>query len=778
VRRLLPLAVSLALAGAHASAADQGLQPYEPAIVELRVNDQDSGPTLVVRRDTDGTLLVRIEDLAQMRIKTPSRGIVTVDGERHARLGAEMDAEVEFDDATQTARVTLPAKAFVATRSSAVSPDAPRVTTASLGGFVNYDLYGQQVDRQTSVGAIVDLGIFGPRGVVTNSMLGRDDDQAREVVRLDTTWTLDLPERLATLRVGDAISAAGAWGQSARFGGIQFGTNFSTQPTLVTTPLLYAQGEAIVPSTVDVFVNGRRVASEQVPPGPFSIDRLPPITGAGQMQVVVTDALGRQQVVSQPYYTGPTLLRAGLNEYSFEAGAIREDYGLSSNAYGDVMLAGTLRRGFTDHFTAEVHGEAQLGGATAAGLNAAWQAGNLGIVSLTAAAGGDGSIGYLGGAGFERNGQRFSVFMRTLYGSKEFAQLGTTARAGRLKQLSFGGMGFDLGRRGNVQVSYGRQTSWTSPTNETLALSHSVELGAYGYLNFIASHSLGDGNASTDLFLNWTMAFGERRTASLSMQHSPDNRAGAAFEAVATIQQSLPPGSGTGYYASISSTEDVELDYALQGSAGTVGVQYASRAGTSGWRANANGGLAMTGAGIMPSRRLDRSFAVVEIADYADMTVYLENQPIGRTDRKGRVLLDSLRAYESNAVSIDPRELPLDASLASPAMSVTPAYRSGPIVRFPVVRASAATLRLVLPDGTPVPAGASVITRNERVPVAMDGFIYLTAAAGRHTAAAEWHGHRCEFSFERPENGDPQPDLGNVTCSAGQSDKVPASSGT
>jgi len=54
-----------------------------------------------------------------------------------------------------------------------------------------------------------------------------------------------------------------------RFGGVQFGTNFSTQPMLVTTPLLAAHGEAVVPSTVDVFVNGRPVASESVPPGPF-----------------------------------------------------------------------------------------------------------------------------------------------------------------------------------------------------------------------------------------------------------------------------------------------------------------------------------------------------------------------------------------------------------------------------------------------------------------------------------------------------------------------------
>jgi outer membrane usher protein len=128
------------------------------------------------------------------------------------------------------------------------------------------------------------------------------------------------------------------------------------------------------------------------------------------------------------------------------------------------------------------------------------------------------------------------------------------------------------------------------------------------------------------------------------------------------------------------------------------------------------------------------------------------------------VLLDSLRAYESNSVSIDPKELPFEASLATREMVVTPAYRSGPVVRFPVARASAATLRLVQPDGTPVPAGASVVTRGERVPVALDGLVYLTQAMGRHEAIVEWPGNRCTFTFERPETGDPQPDLGTLLC--------------
>jgi len=761
--RRLPLALTLALSAAAAAAASDAPPASEPAIVEIRLNDQDDGPTLIVRRDADGTLLLRTDDLPQLRLKTPTRGLVLIDGERYIRLGAGNGTTVAFDDATQSVRVTLPPAAFLPTRSSVDSPDAPQVTVAGLGGFVNYDLFGEQVDGRTSLGAILDLGVFGSPGVVTNSLLGRHDDRQREAVRLDSTWTLDFPERLATLRVGDSISASGAWGRSARFGGVQFGTNFATQPTLVTTPLLYARGEAVVPSTVDVFVNGRSVATEDVPPGPFTIDRLPPITGAGQMQVVVTDALGRQQVLAQPYYTGPTLLRAGLSEYSFEAGAIREDYGLRSNVYGELVMAGTFRRGITDRFTAEVHAEGQSGGASAAGLDTAWQVGTIGVLTLTAAAGGDGEVGWLGGAGFERSAQFFNVFARTQYASEDFAQLGTSGRRDQTRQRSFGGLGFNLGRYGNLQASYGLQTNWSSPRTETVGLSHSVTLGGYGYLGIIASHSTGEGS-STDLFLNWTLPFGDRRTAAVNLQYSPEREASEEFEAVASLQQSLPAGAGTGYYVSVSSTENLQLDYLLQGRAGLVGVQYARRNETDGWRASASGGLAITGAGIMPARRLDQSFAVVEVADYPGMTVYVENQPIGRTDGKGRVLLDSLRAYERNAISIDPKELPLDASLATPAMSVTPAFRSGPVVRFPVVRASAATLRLVQQDGTPVPAGARVATRNERVPVALDGLVYLTAAAGHHEATAEWVGHRCLFAFERPERGDPQPDLGSITC--------------
>ncbi len=658
----------------------------------------------------------------------------------------------------------LPASAFLETRASAMSYGPPEVTPARLGGFVNYDVYGERVSGQSNLGAVVEAGAFGAFGVLTNSMLGQRVQSRGSAVRLDSTWTLDLPAQHETLRVGDSISAAGAWGQAARFGGVHFGTNFATEPTFITTPLLSARGDAILPSTVDVFVNGRRTSTQNVPPGPFSIDQVPVINGAGEMQVVVTDALGRQQVLSQPYYTGPALLRAGLEEYSFDVGAIREDYTTRSNEYGDFMVSGTWRLGITDHFTTEFHTEGQSGGGSAVGVDAAVQAGDFGVATVTAAAGGVGTLGWLGGLGFQHSGGQFSVFAETRYTSQDFAQLGT-ATLDRPKLRSFGGFGFSLGEYGNLRLSYAQQTYWSRSSAEVFGFSHSVTLGRFGYLNFNASHATGD-SSSTEVFMNWTMPLGNRRTASFGVQRSKNAPSGGSLEAVASVQQSLPAGTGVGYYASMASDGDGQLDTSYQGEAGRVGVQYARRDGHDGWRGSATGGLALTSAGIMPARTLDESFAVVELADYEGLTVYLDNQPVGRTDQKGRVLLDSMRAYQSNKISIDPKQIPIDASLATSVMTVTPAYRSGPVVRFPVVRASAATLRLLQRDGTPVPAGASVTTREERATVASNGLVYLTAAQGRQQAIAEWPAHRCLFNVERPEDAGPQPDLGNITCVA------------
>jgi outer membrane usher protein len=737
-------------------------EPFAEAVVELHINDQPVPATLVVRRDVDGTLLIRATDLETIRLKTPMRGAVQVNGERYYRLGPEMGAVVALDDATMKARVTVPAQAFLPTQRVNTPMDAPRATRSAPGAFVNYDVSAEQSGDLRQGGAFLELGLFGNQGVLTGTMVANVEPLRRQVARLDTTWNRDFPDRMATLRVGDSISSPGGWGRAVRFGGVQFGTNFSTQPMLVTTPLLAAHGEAVVPSTVDVFVNGRPVASESVPPGPFSIDHLPVLTGAGQLQVVVTDALGRQQILTQPYYSGTSLLRPDLAEYSFELGSIREDYGERSFAYGDMLGVAMYRRGVTDTLTAGARAEAQANGIYALGADAAWQAGVAGIVNAQIAAGGDASgMGFLAGLGIEHNSDRFSAYAQTQYASRAFVQSGMSDLAYKPRQRTFAGLGFDFGRHGNMQLAYGLQSYYDSETVQTFGLGYSLSIGALGYLGLFASHAIA-GEQDSSLLLNWTVTLGDRRTLSTSLQQSSGTNGG--FEASTSLQRGLPAGSGIGYRMSLSSADEQDAYLAYQGSAGTVEVDYARRNGESGVRVGGSGGLAVTAAGVMPARSLQQSFAVVQVADYEGLTVYLDNQPVGRTDEQGRVLIDALRPYERNEISVDPRQVPMDGSLSQRAIGVTPAYRSGALVRFPVERAMAATMRLVQADGSPVPAGAQAAFGAARFPLGLDGMLYVEGLNESASLRVTWAGGNCSSNVRRPAGDDPVPDLGDVRC--------------
>ena len=176
-------------------------------------------------------------------------------------------------------------------------------------------------------------------------------------VRLDTTWTRDQPLEVASLRVGDAISGTSSWGGAVRFGGVQWSTNFSTQPGFIAFPLPGVSGEAALPSTVDLYVDSALRMSREVPSGPFSIQDLPVTTGQGDARLVVRDILGREQVITQPFYTTPRLLKPGLQEYSYELGFVRRNFGTDSNNYGRPLAVGTHRLGITKHFTGELHGE-------------------------------------------------------------------------------------------------------------------------------------------------------------------------------------------------------------------------------------------------------------------------------------------------------------------------------------------------------------------------------------------------------------------------------------
>ena len=255
-----------------------------------------------------------------------------------------------------------------------------------------------------------------------------------------------------------------------------------------------------------------------------------------------------------------------------------------------MLGAATFRRGFTEAFTAELRAEAQVDGASALGIDTAWQVGTLGALSATLATGADDEdSGWLAGLGLERTAHGMRLFASTQRRSERFIQVGSSSTGGRQKQRSFAGVGLNLARFGSVQVACGQQSYWDAESVQTLGLSYSTSLGAYGFLNVFANQSRA-ADTATEVYLSWTMPLRGRRTVGASLAYRPDVPIGDSVELTATLQQSLPVGSGTGYYVSASSSEDMQANISYQGRAGQAGVEYSRRGETDGWRATALGG--------------------------------------------------------------------------------------------------------------------------------------------------------------------------------------------
>ena len=266
----------------------------------------------------------------------------------------------------------------------------------------------------TGLGGLLELGGFHGSGNLVSSFRLQDLTASPSVTRLDTTLSRDLPDSRSTVRLGDSIASGGALAPPVRFAGLQYATNFGTDPTFVTFPLPTIGGLARQDSVVDVFIDNVQREARSVPTGPFTLDSLPVVTGAGEVQLRVTDLLGREQLVTQSYYVSSRLLKQGLHDFGYQLGAERRDYGTR-----ELRL---WRRPGLRHASLRLHRPAHRRGPWRAGARPAepgtrWLPTCWASTAWSAAASAPGTAmagpGVLGELGYEYDGRRFSFGART-----------------------------------------------------------------------------------------------------------------------------------------------------------------------------------------------------------------------------------------------------------------------------------------------------------------------------------------------------------------------------
>lgn len=743
--------------------------------LEVFINKARGGQWVLLERD--GVLFAPVEAFDEWRLARQP-GVTGVDyrGQQWLPLNTIPGYEAKFNYADQSVALSFSPRAFEATHLRQQAAIRPKLTPASPALFVNYDLSytgaayrGASSDQQ--LGALTEFGLSGNSGVLTSSFVGQNitgssNLQAPSWRRLETTYTRDFLDSGVTLQAGDATTRPGPWGRPVYFGGIQVGTNFGLTPGFISQPIPILQGTSTAPSTVELYVNDVLRQTSTVPSGPFTIDNFPLLTSSGDARMVVRDALGRETVIDQPFFTSTSLLEEGLSDWSASAGAARLNLGTQNSAYGQRFVSGMVRHGFSKQLT--VNTQAEIGQDTRdGGLGVSyalpWQMlGQVAASTSSDKAAGSGRNWLVAlqhmdlHHNFSASLQRATIDFRQIAMGPNFLPYREQLSANYSYTLQ--------DNTGSLAAGVARIATYTTGSITTWSGNYSTRIARNGALTYSVARITGiTPGFSVGVSLLLPLDSDTNLTSNLTHKNGYD-------DGYVSASKNLGNDNGTGWRAlsgSRGGRNYAEAGLYYQSDEGLLTADATASRDQQVVRLGARGGMVMMdGHGFM-TRRVQDSFALVEVPGYEGVGIHFQNTVWTHTDKNGIALLPRLLPYQRNSIQLDPGELPIGAELDSIEQVVTPAARTGVKVVFPVRSGQSALIHIVMRDGQDAPAGSVVTVEGdaEVFYVARRGEAFITGMKQDNILHMTYSDRSCSFRIKLPPaNPASIPRVGPVTC--------------
>ncbi|WP_421549296.1 fimbria/pilus outer membrane usher protein [Pseudomonas sp. QD4] len=735
--------------------------------LELLVNQLNTGQVVPVQQRA-GHFLVPVSVLRASGMKLPETLPDEID------LDSLPGLHSEYDSQGQRLLLNVPAnwlpEQWVGSRQAYPQTEA----RTSFGGLLNYDLYLNDTDDAgTYLAAWNEVRLFDSWGTLSNTgqyrrtLSGAGNGTLNNGYRrYDTTWRYSDDVRMLTYEAGDLVSGALPWSNSVRLGGVQLSRDFGVRPDLVTYPLPQFAGEAAVPSSVDLFINGYKSSSADLQPGPYTLTNIPFINGAGEAVVVTTDALGRQVSTTVPFYVTSTLLQKGLTDFSVAAGTLRRDYTVRDFGYGPGVTSGSLRYGLSDSLTLESHAEAS-DSLTLGGVGGNLRLGNFGVLNTALSQSRfDGDGGQQLSFGYQYSSQRYSLAYQRMQRHDRYADLTVVdspyaSLSQRSEQVT---LSLNLERYGSLGAGYFDVRAADDSRTRLLNLTWSKSLWGNSSFYLSANREIGDSDWAMQAQL--VIPFDLRGSLSIGNERS---KAGENRQRV-NYSRSVPSEGGVGFNLGYAHGDgpayrQADLTWRLQSVQLQAGV-YGSSEAQSRW-ADASGSLVWMDRQVFAANRIDDAFVVVSTDGYRDIPVRYENQLVGQTDKNGHLLVPWSSAYYRGKYEIDPLNLP--ANVQSPNVEQRIAVRrgSGYLLEFPLSRIIAASVVLVDARQQELPLGSSVQHEQSGTwaVVGWDGLVYLENLAPQNTLHVTLaDGQTCSAQFPVDMQQQQVPLIGPLLC--------------
>lgn len=729
------------------------------SVVVVELNGQRLDHPIFVATLADELFLPR--DLIDDRRLEQSTQTQEIGGRQFVSASALNAEQISFDRREGLIRIRCTAGCFSETLVSAMPGNDVELSPVAPGVFLNYDIFAQAGDLRDRAGALMEMGYFSGNGTGTANIACTGGDIDGRCVRLDTAWTVDTPASARRLSIGDTVTGAAGWGTPVRFGGIRLGTDFSLRPDEITFPTPSISSEAALPGLVDVIINDAERFSTDVPAGPFTLSDLPVITGAGTAQLVMTDVLGRESVVTADYYAAPQLLRPDLEQWSLEAGFLRQDYGLRSNEYGDGFLAAAYARGLTDRFT--LGGRSELAAdQQSAGISGAFLNPEAGVFQASAAMStGDRGTGSFFDLRHEWKSPSFSLGSSVSYATEQYRQFGRERETPRLTARTFASYSDD--RLGVVSFSWTHRDERDVDDFSTLGLRYTQTIGPVS-LNVSALRFLG-ANDTTVAALSLSIPLGGGANSNMGVDYR-NGKVGGDLR----YQRNAPSTGGVGYYGrvAVDGYERYEAGTDVRTRFGDASAAFSQVDGRSAGRMSLRGGAALVAGTWVAAPSITDSIAVVSVGDEPGVHVYQDRQPMGVTDKHGRIVLTRLRPFERNTISFDPRDVSLNRTFDTTETIVVPGLRTGHQVKFANSETRGVIAYIVDTDGVPISGDGRIanVRSGEVYPIGQDGRVYIADAGAVTRLKFVRNRVICEAEIRLAPTGSDAPyeDAGRVEC--------------
>lgn len=658
---------ALALASACAFAAPLRVP------MDVVVNGQQR-PGLVGWMDA-GELWIGLEDARALGLKhlPPSTSIAG----RAAVSVKALSPEVRFDENEARLVVTLD-PGEIGTKSAVdlatIRNQASPVSVAN-GMVFDYELGagGSASQRVLDVSTRLNSSFGGWQFIDERS--ASVTNGATRSFPIRTTLRRDWPENSLRLDVGtlDIPDPGIATWSSLR--GVSFGSmvdgsisaNAMRSGTSLTAPVKY-------PSTADVYVNGVRQGSFQVNPGTFDLQGLRGFAaGATDVRVVLRDMFGNETVLQQAGYVGDNTIRAGTQEFAYQAGVDPQqpDEGL--------QLRASHFLGVTNKLTLTAKAEARK-------RYAQMQAGF--VLDLTRF--GEVSAGVMRGHAADQVPPR-GFYLSHLY-AMQFWSSSTTLLSRPELALRPDGI---FAPQQMKQLST-RQT-WSAGDNQFL-----LALSTSRYADGTREHEYDVGwsrRLGSDVFMQTTFGHNNRlglnaqviftwtpRVGYVGSSFTTTDRSGTMEQL--SYSKSPAPGEATTWRvdARQQNGQRTYTGYAEQDlGIGSIKANAQASRDDNAWRLAWHSGI-MSGYGLTTMRsNVSNSAVVVDAQGLPDVGVFRNGLRVGSTDAQGHYWISDLPGYEELRVSLDENAIPMDHWYSgSDVRAVRPAPGSVVGVRFDI----------------------------------------------------------------------------------------------